>query len=329
MPGWLVPGWPVQVALERVALERVAHDWLVLPGYNWDAATRAAGASASRAQAPQQESEGASAAGWRVGNRSFTWLAASCGTGAECAIYGGIAAGAGVAGWKGTWPLAIAAVIGVSVAEVAATCARARKGEAAAPAAPGPVAPGPSAPGPAAPPAAPGPAAPAPEPGTRERDSGVGSGRWRACRCPPGWCSRSSRWPFMGRGSRSSPCSRSRRSRLAGTSPGSAARPAAAGQDAILACRDDGLLASLAGRLVQGNLMPLPPVVAGLAAILLLALSGSAACPGSSRSRRSWCCCWPRRDPAIPTTAGSTGWCPRCSASGSTATWRPSGWPAR
>lgn len=42
----------------------------------------------------------------------------------------------------------------------------------------------------------------------------------------------------------------------------------------ILACRDDGPVARWLGRLVRGNLMPLPPAVAGVAAASVLALLG-------------------------------------------------------
>ena len=42
----------------------------------------------------------------------------------------------------------------------------------------------------------------------------------------------------------------------------------------IAACRDDGPAARLAGRLVRGQLMPLPPALAGLSAIVLLAALG-------------------------------------------------------
>jgi hypothetical protein len=42
----------------------------------------------------------------------------------------------------------------------------------------------------------------------------------------------------------------------------------------IAACRDDGPVARLAGRIVQGQLVPLPPALAGLAATVLLAALG-------------------------------------------------------
>jgi len=42
----------------------------------------------------------------------------------------------------------------------------------------------------------------------------------------------------------------------------------------IAACRDDGPAAQLAGRIVRGQLVPLPPALAGLAAVVLLAALG-------------------------------------------------------
>jgi Family of unknown function (DUF5941) len=51
-----------------------------------------------------------------------------------------------------------------------------------------------------------------------------------------------------------------------------AGTPAAGG--GIAACRDDGPAAQLAGRIVRGQLVPLPPALAGLAAVVLLAALG-------------------------------------------------------
>jgi len=48
----------------------------------------------------------------------------------------------------------------------------------------------------------------------------------------------------------------------------------AAARDVLLALRDDGSAARWAGRLVQGNLIPLPPALAGLVATSLLAILG-------------------------------------------------------
>ncbi len=50
--------------------------------------------------------------------------------------------------------------------------------------------------------------------------------------------------------------------------------------DMVLACRDDGPAARWAGRLVRGNLIPLPPAVAGVVATALLAALGLRNLPG-------------------------------------------------
>ncbi len=65
--------------------------------------------------------------------------------------------------------------------------------------------------------------------------------------------------------------------------PNAAAHPVAgqaSAQDVILALRDDGGAARWAGRLVQGNLIPLPPAFAGLIATAMLAALGLRNLPG-------------------------------------------------
>jgi hypothetical protein len=66
----------------------------------------------------------------------------------------------------------------------------------------------------------------------------------------------------------------------AGRAPADALRAATSGQDVVLACRDDGPLARWAGRLVAGNLAPLPPALAGLVAVVLLVALGIKNLPG-------------------------------------------------
>ena len=56
--------------------------------------------------------------------------------------------------------------------------------------------------------------------------------------------------------------------------PSGAVNTPAAAPDALLALRDDGAVARWAGRLVQGNLIPLPPALAGLVATSMLAALG-------------------------------------------------------
>ncbi|HET9897793.1 MAG TPA: DUF5941 domain-containing protein [Streptosporangiaceae bacterium] len=206
-------------------------DWLVLPGYDWGGASTA---PASRAGAPW--------VGWQAGSRSFAWLAAVCGAGAECAIYGGIAAGAEAAGWRNTWPLAIATVALVSVAEVAAACARTAKGERT--------------------------AAP--------RESALW--RWITAIASPPMAARAM-LAIIALAAYGPRVALFTVFMLAALSLGwnltrIGGQPEISRRDVILACRDDGPLASWAGRLVQGNLTPLPAVLAGLAAIAVLSLIG-------------------------------------------------------
>src|SRR6266851_1788118 len=78
------------------------------------------------------------------------------------------------------------------------------------------------------------------------------------------------------------PARQTREARASGT-PDAAAHPVAgqaSAQDVILALRDDGAAARWAGRLVQGNLIPLPPAFAGLIATAMLAALGLRNLPG-------------------------------------------------
>ena len=61
---------------------------------------------------------------------------------------------------------------------------------------------------------------------------------------------------------------------------GGAGGPAPGFLDVVLALRDDGRAARWAGRLVQGNLIPLPPALAGLIATAMLAALGLRGLPG-------------------------------------------------
>lgn len=56
--------------------------------------------------------------------------------------------------------------------------------------------------------------------------------------------------------------------------PGATERPADGQPGGVAACRDDGPIARFAGALVHGQLVPLPPAVAGLIATVLLAALG-------------------------------------------------------
>jgi hypothetical protein len=59
-----------------------------------------------------------------------------------------------------------------------------------------------------------------------------------------------------------------------------AGEPARPGLGALVACRDDGAVARWIGRLVRGQLIPLPPALAGLAAASMLAVLGLRNLPG-------------------------------------------------
>ncbi len=65
-----------------------------------------------------------------------------------------------------------------------------------------------------------------------------------------------------------------------GTGASQPGTPAARGREIIRALRDDGAAARWAGRLVQGNLIPLPPALAGLIATAMLAALGLRHLPG-------------------------------------------------
>ncbi len=71
-----------------------------------------------------------------------------------------------------------------------------------------------------------------------------------------------------------------RASSAAHSAADSAGTPVAHGRDLILELRDDGAAARWAGRIVQGNLIPLPPALAGLIATAMLAALGLRHLPG-------------------------------------------------
>lgn len=62
---------------------------------------------------------------------------------------------------------------------------------------------------------------------------------------------------------------------MPGGAPSGRLSTGAAARDVVVALRDDGAAARWAGRLVQGNLIPLPPALAGLVATSLLAVLGA------------------------------------------------------
>ncbi|HET7013226.1 MAG TPA: hypothetical protein VFI65_04915 [Streptosporangiaceae bacterium] len=225
--------------------------------------------------------------------RKFAWLASVCTRAAECAIYGGIAAGAVAAGWQGTWSFAIVIVIFVCAADIAQTCSRAvaARSPKAAPAASAVI---------TAPPQAPPPQAPPPQaPPSQAR---AARARLAAALTVPAgarvllaafllvvYSPRMALFAVLVitilslirsivRAARAWRETRSAAS--APASPKTVLATATAGQDVVLACRDDGALARWTGRWLLGNLMPLPPAIAGLTAILLLGWVGMRQLPG-------------------------------------------------
>ncbi len=237
-------------------------DWLVLPGMFWPAGDRgAADARATQARAASLR-----------GARNFGWLAVVSAAAAEFAVYGGIAAYGQSDRWTTMWPLAV-----LAAAAVAVTGLIIRGAERTAP--------------PGRPAAA--------DRGTRgvltrvlNHVLGAGPG----ARVLIAWlalaihgprialfivlaievltaCLAVARRARQGIGARRRPVPAAARA--------TADAPAESGATALLrACRDDGPVAAWAGRLVQGKLAPLPPLLIGLTATILLAVLGMRNLPG-------------------------------------------------
>jgi len=216
-------------------------DWLVLPGASWDDDTGSSPGGSHESSAGPGAGLKAIA---RTDARPAGWLAAICAVAAECAIYGGIAAGGQSAGWTGMWPLAVAAVVAVALRETIGACSPPRRANA--------------------------------------RPAAV-RGLARRILAPPA----GARVVVAGLA-------------LAADGPRVALFTilavevisicvALAGRrddgaqsrlDVVLVSRDDGPVARWAGRLVQGNLIPLPPALAGVAATVMLAVLGMSNLPG-------------------------------------------------
>jgi hypothetical protein len=190
----------------------------------------------------------------------FAWIAALCSAAAECALYGGVAAGSAPGGLVHAWPLAVITVSSIAVAEVLAGCR---------------VAVGPARDG---------------EAGANQAAAAPGSG-WR-----PSWPLRLSvggRALFAATGYIIAGPSAALAA-VAGAAGISilvaiatlwkvaqASRDGAVGASGgVLALRDDGSLSRWAGRLVQGTLLPLPPAFAGFIATAMLAALGLRNLPG-------------------------------------------------
>jgi hypothetical protein len=298
-------------------------DWLVLPAAAWADKT-AAGAGAEVAD---NESRGDVT---ETGALGFDWLAAVCAVAAECAIYGGMAAGIQQKTLFGAWPLAVLTVSVVAIKDMLGSCrsaaltAERRKQLGGNPvlraagallripaplrgliaftgyAVSGPQAALlavcsleaiaiaatiatiatviPSVRGARA--AAPARSAPAePSPGTSKSKPDRAPATITAIigvSGSPGETTsvRYTTTPSPAWTAASGTAGPSRSTAGAARASGAAVGPTPDGRAMILALRDDGAGARWAGRLVQGNLIPVPPALAGLIATALLAALG-------------------------------------------------------
>ena len=195
------------------------------------------------------------------------WLASICAIAGELAVYAGLAAGA-APGERQVWALATAAAVLLGMRKVARLMP------------PGP-------PGPPRGPRAPGEPAGGPGRRTRPGPGRPGRARPRAARGRAGRRHHRDRGglrdphvparPYLvgrgraGLGGRRAPAGEAL-IRPADDAPGDA--PDRLPPAAIAAARDDGPIARFAGALVRGQLVPLPPAVAGLTATVLLATLG-------------------------------------------------------
>ena len=196
------------------------------------------------------------------------WLASICAMAGELAVYAGLAAGA-APGERQVWALATAAAVLLGMRKVARLIRPARP---AAPARPGnPPEDQPAGPGRAlAVLAARVPALPAGERAVVITVTAAVYGTRMSLLVLTWWGAVALAWAVAG------PRPGKRVIRRGGRCPG---RPRDAAPDrlppaAIAAARDDGPIARFAGALVRGQLVPLPPAVAGLTATVLLATLG-------------------------------------------------------
>ena len=239
-------------------------DWLILPGVTWDGGSAAGrGPVDSRSDTGGARGVIGSAAGGGpadgrsdtgTGAAGFGWMSAVCSTAAECAVYGGMAAGGGPGAPIGIWPLAVLTVASTALAELLAACRAAAV--------------------------------------TSGRCQEIGGNparrRWtgRLLRPPVGARALLAAAGFALAGPEAALLAVSAVevisvaatiAMLGKIAPAAARAEASAG---VLALRDDGAAARWAGRLVQGTLIPLPPAFAGLIATALLAALGLRDLPG-------------------------------------------------
>jgi hypothetical protein len=195
------------------------------------------------------------------------WLARICALAGELAVYAGLAAGA-APGARQVWPLATAAAVLLGMRKVARLIRPARPARPEAPARPGnPPEDRPAGPGRAlAVLAARVPALPAGERAVVITVTAAVYGTRMSLLVLTWWGAVALAWAVAG------PRLGQRSSATADDDPGDA--PDRLPPAAIAAARDDGPIARFAGALVRGQLVPLPPAVAGLTATVLLATLG-------------------------------------------------------
>jgi hypothetical protein len=254
-------GGVVRIRVRAGPGQDTSTDWLILPGLIWPDDAQGGqrpGTRPGTLSGPWSGTDARADDDDDAKPRQVAWLSTVCTTAAECAIYGGIAAGGQQAGWTGMWALAVVTIVSVAVADTIGSCS--------------------------------GAAASRPAPGGAA-SAGTGNS---ALRQAGGWLIRAAVAPpasvrvllaALGlaiAGPRvalftvlavevASVCCTGLRPRLSA---------APVSHDAILAGRDDGAVARWAGRLVRGNLIPLPPAVAGVCACVLLAILGMRNLPG-------------------------------------------------
>ena len=190
----------------------------------------------------------------------FTWIAALCSAAAECALYGGLAAGSPAGGQVHTWPLAVITVSSVAVAEVLAAC-RAAAGPARGGA------------------AAASQADAAPDPGWRPSWPPRLSVGGRALFAAAGYLIAGPSAALFAVAGAAGVSIAVAIATLWMVAPAGRGRGIGA-SGGLLELRDDGALSRWAGRLVQGTLLPLPPALAGFIATVLLAALGLRNLPG-------------------------------------------------
>jgi hypothetical protein len=233
--------------------------------------------------------------------KGFAWLFAVGSAAGECAIYGGIAAAGQSGGWTGAWPVAITTVVSLALADLLAAVGGAVETGGVAGTG-GVIVADPETTGGAT---APGAVTAPPDVGPGRAVAGYSMAwRWigQVLGAPAGRVAVAGVALVLGGPQAALACvlavttvsvgvaawrlaSRPRPGGLSvwlpafGPPPGDFAAWPAAPRGPVMTCRDDGALARWAGRLVRGNIMPLPPICAGVSAIALLAVLGLGGLP--------------------------------------------------